>query len=94
MAKALIGILLDVSDSMHHNAGSGIDEDGGPWARSIFKVVDNLIEHDVPSDNHVFTLAFGAKAGGEVFDILMGLQSATNDQIEEIFKKLETAGAR
>ena len=54
MAKALIGILLDVSDSMRDNVGSGVDEDGRPWALSIFEVIDNLIKHDVSPDNSVF----------------------------------------
>ena len=34
--------------------GSGIDEQGGSWAQSIFKVVDNLIEHDLTSETSKF----------------------------------------
>ena len=100
MAKALIGILLDVSDSMRRNVGSGIDEDGGPWARSIFKVIDNLIKHDVSPDNSVFALAFGAEGGDQLLDILTCLlsskfdQKATDDQVEKIFRILEGAGAK
>ena len=100
MAKALIGILLDVSDSMRRNVGSGVDEDGGPWALSIFEVIDNLIKHDVSPDNSVFALAFGARGGDQLLDILTCLQSskcdqkATDDQVEKIFRILEGAGAK
>ena len=100
MAKALIGILLDVSDSMRDNVGSGVDEDGGPWALSIFEVIDNLIKHDVSPDNSVFALAFGARGGDQLLDILTCLQSskcdqkATDDQIEKIYRILEGAGAK
>ena len=100
MAKALIGILLDVSDSMRRNVGSGVDEDGGPWALSIFEVIDNLIKHDVSPDNSVFALAFGARGGEQLLDILTCLQSskcdqkATDDQIEKIYRILEGAGAK
>ena len=100
MAKALIEILLDVSDSMRDNVGSGVDEDGGPWALSIFEVIDNLIKHDVSPDNSVFALAFGARGGDQLLDILTCLQSskcdqkATDDQVEKIFRILEGAGAK
>ena len=100
MAKALIGILLDVSDSMRRNVGSGVDEDGGPWALSIFEVIDNLIKHDVSPDNSVFALAFGARGGDQLLDILTCLQSskcdqkATDDQVEKIYRILEGAGAK
>ena len=100
MAKAVIGILLDVSDSMRRNVVSGIDEDGGPWALSIFEVIDNLIKHDVSPDNSVFALAFGARGGDQLLDILTCLQSskcdqkATDDQVEKIFRILEGAGAK
>ena len=100
MAKAVIGILLDVSHSMRDNVGSGVDEDGGPWALSIFEVIDNLIKHDVSPDNSVFALAFGARGGDQLLDILTCLQSskcdqkATDDQIEKIFRILEGAGAK
>ena len=100
MAKALIGILLDVSDSMRDNVGSGVDEDGGPWALSIFEVIDNLIKHDVSPDNSVFALAFGAEGGDQLLDILTCLlsakfdQKATDDQVEKIFRILEGAGAK
>ena len=100
MAKALIGILLDVSDSMRDNVGSGVDEDGGPWALSIFEVIDNLIKHDVSPDNSVFALAFGARGGDQLLDILTCLQSskcdqkAADDQVEKIYRILEGAGAK
>ena len=100
MAKAVIGILLDVSHSMRDNVGSGVDEDGGPWALSIFEVIHNLIKNDVSPDNSVFALAFGARGGDQLLDILTCLQSskcdqkATDDQIEKIYRILEGAGAK
>lgn len=94
--SSLIGILLDVSGSMRRNVGDGIDEQGGPWARSIFEVINNFIKHDVSSDNHVFAIGFGAnRPGEEIFDILGTLQQlATLDHINMIFEILERAGAR
>ena len=106
--ESLTGILLDVSGSMSSNIGSGIDEEGGPWARSIFDVIDNLIRHDVSSDNHVFAIGVGACSGGRVFDVIgtvkqfqnQGIsvqntgEPATLEHINRIFEILERAGAR
>ena len=107
--ESLTGILLDVSGSMSSNIGSGIDdEEGGPWARSIFDVIDNLIRHDVSSDNHVFAIGVGAGSGGGVFDVIgtvkqfqnqsISVQNtgepATHEHINRIFEILERAGAK
>ena len=102
---SLTGILLDVSDSMRRSIGKGTEEKGGPWARSIFEVIDNLIKYDISPDNHVFAIGFGASCGEEVFDIIGTLEQIPNldnavqvpvtlDHINEIFDKLEGAGAR
>ena len=98
------GILLDVSGSMRRSIGEGTDEEGGPWARSIFEVIDNLIKYDISSDNHVFAIGFGAGCGEEIFDIIGTLEQIPNqddvqvpvtaDHINEIFDILEGAGAR
>ena len=72
---ALTGILLDVSGSMRRNIGEGTDEEGGPWARSIFEVIGNFVKHDVPTDNHVFAIGSGANCGDEVFDIIGTLKN-------------------
>ena len=101
----LTGILLDVSGSMRHNIRRGTDEEGGPWARSIFEVIDNVIKYDISSDNHVFAIGFGAGCGEEIFDIIGTLEQLPNqdtdvqvpvtaDHINEIFDILEGAGAR
>ena len=101
----LTGILLDVSGSMSRSIGNGTDEKGGPWARSIFEVIDNLIKYDSSSDNHVFAIGFGASCGEEVFDIIGTLKQipnqdnvpegpATTERINQIFDVLEVAGAR
>ena len=101
----LTGILLDVSGSMSRSIGEGTDEEGGPWARSIFEVIDNLIKYDISSDNHVFAIGFGASCGEGVFDIIGTLKQipnqdnvaerpATLETISQIFDTLEGAGAR
>lgn len=43
--STLIGILVDVSGSMRSSVGGNVEEKGGSWAKSIFKVVDELIKH-------------------------------------------------
>ena len=105
---ALIGILLDVSRSMKRSIGRGIDDNGEPWARSIFEVIDNLIKYDVSADNHVFAVGFGANEGEQIFDILGTLERihlhnqaferndkpVTRGHLNEIFNILEKAGAR
>ena len=104
----LTGILLDVSGSMRHNIRKGTDEEGGPWARSIFAVIDNLIKYDISSDNHVFAIGVGACTGEGIFDIIGTLKQiqyegekterdverpATSTQINTIFRILERSGA-
>ena len=104
----LTGILIDVSYSMSSNIGSGTDEEGGPWARSIFEVIDNLIKNDVSSDSHVFAIGVGARTGEDIFDVIGtlkqiqnedkktedGVQSpATSTQVDMIFRILERSGA-
>ena len=104
----LTGILIDVSDSMSSNIGSGTDKEGGPWARSIFEVIDNLIKNDVSSDSHVFAIGVGASTGEDIFDVIGtlkqiqnedkktedGVQSpATSTQVDMIFRILERSGA-
>jgi predicted peroxiredoxin len=93
---SLTGILLDVSGSVKRNIGSGTDEEGGPWAQSIFNVIDDLIEHDLTSENRVFAIGVGAECPGkEIFDVIGTLnRPATEDQINEIFGILERNGAR
>ena len=102
---SLTGILIDVSGSMSRNIGEGTDEEGGPWARSIFEVIDNFIKNDISSDNHVFAIGFGASCGEEIFDIIGTVKQLPNqdtdvqvpvtpDHINEIFDILERAGAR
>ena len=80
----LTGILLDVSGSMRHNIGKGTDEKGGPWARSIFEVIDNLIKGDISPNNHVFAIGVGASVGEEIFDIIGALK-----QIQDQSKQTE-----
>ena len=76
----LMGILVDVSYSMKNSVGCGVDEKGGSWARSIFKVVDELIKHDVSSSNQTFALAFGSPLQTNVFDLLSTVKKAQEEQ--------------
>ncbi|XP_067024305.1 uncharacterized protein [Acropora muricata] len=77
--SSLIGILVDVSDSMRNSAGDRVNEERGNWARSIFKVVDELIKHDVESSNQTFALALGSPKEPEVFDLLGTVRVATEE---------------
>jgi len=82
----MIGILVDVSGSMKNSVGGRVEEEGGRWAKSIFKVVDELIKHDVSSSNQTFALAFGSPFHPEVFDLLSTVSKANQERvsIEEI----------
>ncbi|XP_067024301.1 uncharacterized protein [Acropora muricata] len=77
--SSLSGILVDVSDSMRNNAGSEVNEERVSWARSIFKVVDELIKHDVESSNQTFALALGCPFKPKVFDLLGTARVATEE---------------
>ena len=77
--SSLIGILVDVSGSMRNNAGSEVNEERVSWARSIFKVVDELIKHDVESSNKTFALALGCPYEPQVFDLLGSASVATEE---------------
>ena len=81
---------MDVSDSMRSSVGGRVEEEGGKWAKSIFRVVDELIKHDVSSSNQTFALAFGSCSLPKVFDLLSTVKKANQevkkeqDQIENI----------
>ena len=80
--STLIGILVDVSDSMRNSVDGRVDVDGGKWAKSIFKVVDELIKHDVSSSNQTFALAFGSR-NSAVFDLLSTVRKANKEVSKE-----------
>jgi len=86
----MIGILVDVSGSMRNSVGGRVGEEGGSWAKSIFKVVDELIKNDVSSSNQTFALAFGSPSHPKVFDLLSTVRKANQEvskeqaQIEDI----------
>ncbi|XP_068738578.1 uncharacterized protein [Montipora capricornis] len=77
-----MGILVDVSFSMRCSVGDeAVKPNNGPWARSVFKVIDELIKHDVPSSNKTFALAFGSSFDfQEVFDLLGTVEKAKEEQ--------------
>ncbi|XP_044182296.1 uncharacterized protein LOC114970723 [Acropora millepora] len=77
--STLIGILVDVSGSMSNSVGGEKDAERGNWARSIFKVVDELIKHDVESSNQTFALALGCPFKPQVFDLLGTVRVATEE---------------
>ena len=86
--STLIGILVDVSGSMRNSVGDEVDEEAGSWARSIFKVVDELIKRDVSSSNQTFALAFGSRFHPQDFDLLSTVKNAQKEQssIEDLRK--------
>ena len=77
--STLIGILVDMSDSMRDSVCGKVDAQRGNWARFIFKVVDELIKHDVESSNQTFALALGCPFEPEVFDLLGTVRVATEE---------------
>ncbi len=106
---SLTGILLDVSGSMQRNIGSSVGEQGEPWVQSIFKVIDDIIEHDLTSENRVFAIGVGASCSErQIFDVIGTVQQienmkmpdyqknmpATKEHINKILDILERNGAR
>jgi hypothetical protein len=100
---SLTGILLDVSQSMQRKIESDTGECGGPWAHSIFEVIDDLVAYDVSSENRVFAIGVGANcAKKEIFDIIGTVKRiteimqtpATKKHIKDILDILEENGAR
>ena len=77
--SSLICILVDVSGSMRNSVGGEVNAERGSWARSIFKVVDELVKHDVESSNQTFALALGCPFEPEVFDLLGTVRVATRE---------------
>ena len=77
--STLIGILVDVSGSMSDSVDGEVDAERGNWARSIFKVVDELIKHDVESSNQTFALAPGCPFEPQVFDLLGTVRVAVEE---------------
>ena len=60
---------------------SGADKEIGSWAKSIFEVIDSLIQHDVSDSNFVFAIGFGADSKHvQVFDILSTLDEITEEK--------------
>lgn len=80
----LIGVLLDVSGSMQRNNEEGTEIEAVPWARSIFDVIDNFVKYDVSSQNHIFSVAVGAKYGHGIFDVLKTIEELPNKSTEQI----------
>ncbi len=100
---SLTGIILDVSQSMQSNIKSDVDEQCGPWAECIFKVIDDLVKYDVLPDNRVFAIGVGANCRGkEIFDVIGTVKQikeimqtpATEEHINSILDILEKNGAR
>ncbi|XP_045168868.2 uncharacterized protein LOC123531720 [Mercenaria mercenaria] len=82
--SAFIGALLDVSGSMKSSIGDGIDEEGGTWAHSIFRVANDLVKHDISRSNRVFVIGLGALYSQERFDIISTVEQCQNTEGGEI----------
>ena len=78
--SSLVGILVDVSGSMRKSVGDKVNAERGSWARSIFKVVEELIKHDAESSIQTFALALGCPSRPHVFDLLGSVGAATEEQ--------------
>ena len=78
--SSLIGILVDVSDSMRNSVSDRVEAEGGSWAKFLLKEVNKLIKDDVSSSNQTFALAFGRLFDPEVFDLLSTLDKANEEQ--------------
>ena len=76
----MIGILVDVSGSMKNSMDNRVEAEDGNWARSIFKVVDEMIKRDVPCSDQTFSIAFGSPFGSQIFDLLSTLGKANDEQ--------------
>ena len=63
--------------------GGEVNAERVSWARSIFKVVDELVKHDVESSNKTFALALGCPFEPQVFDLL-GTARAATDELRKI----------
>ncbi|XP_028392636.1 uncharacterized protein LOC114517178 [Dendronephthya gigantea] len=99
---SLTGMILDVSRSMRGKIKGEPDERVGPWAQSIFQVIDYFI-HD---DAKVFAIGVGALVAGrhakEIFDVIGTVEQikaiveepATKETINDIFDILQNNGAR
>ena len=77
--STLTGILVDVSGSMRNSVGGEMDAERVNWARSIFKLGNELIKLDVESSNQTFALALGSPNKPEVFDLLGTVRLATKE---------------
>ena len=92
-----MAILVDASGSMRNSASGKLKGDNGAWARSVFKVVEELIKHDVPPSNQTFALAFGGSFdGSQVFDLLSTLGKANEEQsaMESLKSKKSQSGEK
>ena len=79
----LLGILVDVSGSMEESVGDRRNRRGGEWARANFELVDDLIKHDVSSNNHVFALGCGGRYEPVAFDLLNTLEKANTPSVSD-----------
>jgi hypothetical protein len=87
--SAVIGALLDVSASMQDSIGDGVDEEGGKWAHSIFRVADDLVHYDVSKSNRVFVVGVGAYYSEKPFDIITTIENCKTPEDE--VNKIPTA---
>ena len=98
----LTGILVDVSGSMEVNVDDRkVGETGSSWAKSIFKFIDRLVEHDASTDQRVFAVGVGSSCSQVTFDVLTTLKRlemdkayrSKRDMLKEMMRIIETNGA-
>jgi hypothetical protein len=85
----ITGILVDVSASMRENIHSDNSRvRTGPWARSIFSVIDNFIRYDSSEGNLVFAIGVGASSGSGTFDVLGTVRDLGLDVVTPRIKEI------
>ena len=88
------GILVDVSGSMKQNVGDRrLEGTASNWAKSAFKFIDRLIQHDASPNHRCFAVGFGSSCKQETFDILTTLKNlevkrCKRDMLAEIILSL------
>ena len=76
---ALIGVIIDTSDSMRVNFEGEINKDDS-WLRSTFDAVDSLLEHnEISEDNKIFASCVGVNEefSRKTFDLFGTLEKST-----------------
>ncbi|VDI23940.1 Hypothetical predicted protein [Mytilus galloprovincialis] len=68
---SVVGILLDLSESMKYTVFGRLDKKDQKRSRSIFTVLDEfIIKEDILPDNKIFAIGFGLRYGAQTVDLI------------------------